>query len=370
MSQTDQRPSHPKGVGRVAGRQRVTMQDIARAAGCSQPTVSLVLNGNDSVKISEATKERVIEAARDLGYQPVERRGKDINRETPYLDGPIAFIIDNLASSPEGVHAYEGVVQAVRATGNIVLLAETGNDPELEPKVIQHFIDQNVTAIIYACVFTRGITLPQALQQTHVPVYLLNCYSDDLTFPAVIPAEIAGGHTATNELIKAGHRRIGTITGEMFMEAAVDRLAGYRNALATADLPYDEALVVEGNWLPSSGHDATLQLMALKNPPTAIFCQNDRMAIGCYEALKDLGLSVPEHVSVIGYDDDEVASHLSPPLTSMNLADRRLGRWVIEHLFHSPTQDSRRHPIMKLESELVERESIAPPPTYQELNNS
>lgn len=353
----------PRGIGKVTGRQRVTMHDIARAAGCSQPTVSIVLNANDSVKISEQTKLKVLEAARNLGYQAPALSGLKVNQHsgsTPLIDGTIAFVIDNLAASPEGVNAFNGVMQAVKATGNVVLLAETQNDPVLEPKTLNLLLDQGVAAIIYACVFTRRIEIPDMLKRAKVPVYLLNCYSDDLSMPAVIPSEVSGGHTATNALIKAGHKRIGIIVGETYQEGATSRLAGYRNALASADLPFEEDLVVEGNWLPSSGYEATQKLMKLNDPPTAIFCQNDRMAVGCYEALKELGLSIPEDVSVIGYDDDELARHLSPPLTSMNMPDRALGRWVIEHLFHGPANQSM-HPLTKLECELVERESICSP---------
>lgn len=144
------------------------------------------------------------------------------------------------------------------------------------------------------------------------------------------------------------------------MECAIGRLRGYRNALASADLPYADELKVEGNWLPSSGYEGTQQLMALAHPPTAIFCQNDRMAVGCYEALKEMHLSIPNDVSVIGYDDDEIARHVSPPLTTVNLADRAMGRWVVEQIFHGPLGQSR-HPLTKLECELVERESIAAP---------
>ncbi|MEP1209247.1 MAG: LacI family DNA-binding transcriptional regulator [Rhizobiaceae bacterium] len=363
MSDDSAALSRPKGVGRIAGRQRVTMQDIARAAGCSQPTVSFVLNQNDAVKISEQTKARVLKAAQELGYRSnavAKPKGEKPVPTQSYLDGPIAFVIDNVATSPEGVNAFDGVVQSVRAMGNIVMLAETQNDPVLEPKIIQNFLDMNCAAIIYACVFLRPVVVPEILKQTDTPVYLLNCYSDDLTFPSVIPSEIAGGHSATNALINKGHTRVGTITGEPFMECASSRTIGYRNALASADLPYAEELVVEGDWLPSSGYRGTQKLMSLPNPPTAIFCQNDRMAIGCYEALKELGYSIPDDISVIGFDDDELARHLSPPLTSMNLPTRSLGRWVIEHLFHGHPGQSR-HPLTKLECELVERDSISTP---------
>lgn len=350
----------PKNQSRKKGSGRVTMRDIARHAGCSQPTVSFVLNNNETAKISDQTKERVLGAARELGYKPVPSQSKSFDKRPGYIEGPIAFVIDTLATSPEGVHAYDGVLEAVKATGNMVLLAETRNDPVLEPKTLQYFIDQRVAAIIYACVFTRQVELPEVLRNTDIPVFLLNCYSDDLSRPAVIPGEVAGGHTATNALINAGHTDIGVITGEPFMECASGRLIGYRNALVSADLPFREELVVEGNWLPSSGFEGTKKLMALAKPPTAIFCQNDRMAVGCYEALKEMGLSIPQDVSVIGYDDDELARHLSPPLTSMNLADRSMGRWVVDQLFHGSLSNAR-HPLTKLECELVERNSIAPP---------
>ncbi|MEM1387079.1 MAG: LacI family DNA-binding transcriptional regulator [Pseudomonadota bacterium] len=339
------------------------MQDIARAAGCSQPTVSIVLNNNTTVKISDEMRARVVAAAKDLGYRPTGGKAlADLrtSREPGFADGTIGILVDNLAVSPEAVHAFDGIMQAVKSTGNVVLLAETQNDAEREPKTIQYLLDQGVSALIYACVFTRCVTVPDLLKDARIPVLLLNCYTDDHCFPAVMPSEIAGGHAATNALIKAGHDRIGIIVGEEYQEGATSRLKGYRNALASADIPFDEDLVVQGNWLPSSGYLGTQKLMSLPQPPTAIFCQNDRMAVGCYEALKELGLKIPEDISVIGYDDDELARHLSPPLTSMNLPSRAQGRWVIEHLFYG-LKDEARHPLVKLECELVERESIAAP---------
>ncbi len=350
------------GVGNVTGRQRVTMQDIARVAGCSQTTVSLVLNNNETIKISDETRARVQDAARELGYTfPTQSPKAPESTQSAFAtEGTIAFVVDDLSTSPEMVNAFAGVRQAIRKTGNLVLLAETQNNPETEPKTLQFFLDQNVAAIIYATVFTRRVNVPEILRQTSTPVFLLNCFSDDLDFPAVIPGEVAGGHTATNALIRAGHKRIATITGEPFMECAAGRTTGYRNALASADIPFDADLVVEGNWLPSSGYAATQRLMSLPSPPTAIFCQNDRMAIGCYEALKEMGLKIPDDISVIGFDDDETARHLSPPLSSMILPTRAMGRWVIDQFFHGPA-DNQRHPLVKLECELVERDSIAGP---------
>jgi len=120
-------------------------------------------------------------------------------------------------------------------------------------------------------------------------------------------------------------------------------------------------LVREGNWQPSAGYDQTNILMDLPRPPTAIFCSNDRMAVGCYEALKERGLSIPDDESVIGYDDEEVARHLSPPLTTLVLPHREMGRWVVERGFTPFSSRREKHPITKLECPLIERSSIAGP---------
>ncbi len=344
---------------RPTGRRRVTMTDIARAAGCSQPTVSCVLNANASVQISEATRARVLAAARELGYEPPTRPGLG-SVVAPVAPGFVAFVIDSLVTSPEGVVALDGVRQAVKPLGHVVVAAETGNDPVLEPTTLAMLLEQRVAGIVYACLFTRKVALPATLRDTATPVILLNCYTGELERPAVVPSEIAGGQRATAVLVAAGHRRIATVTGESFMEAARDRLKGYRRALASADIPFDPGLVLQGDWSPSAGYRATRALLALDAPPTAIFCQNDRMAIGAYEALKEAGLCIPRDMSVVGFDDDEIARHLFPPLTTLVLPLRAMGAWAIEQMLHGPRARGGKYPLTKLECELVERDSVAP----------
>jgi len=120
-------------------------------------------------------------------------------------------------------------------------------------------------------------------------------------------------------------------------------------------------LVVKGDWSASAGYEATMQLLALKERPTAIFCQNDRTAIGCYEALKEAGLSIPRDMSVLGYDDEEISRHLHPQLTTSILPHRAMGQWCIEQLDGMVHQTGKRYPITKLECPLVERQSSGVP---------
>ena len=344
-------PKAPKG--------RVTMTDIARAAGCSQATVSFVLNDTPGIRLSQQTRERVIEAARALGYSaPAFSALRTPVAASERLDGVIGFAVDQLATSPEAVVAIEGARQASWNAGNVLLVAQTLGDAVMEPRALDVLTSRGISALIYMTIFTREIVAPDYLYGLDIPVILLNCYTSDYAFPAVVPSEIAGGQSSTRHLIEHGHRRIATITGEPWMQAAQDRLKGYRRALATADIPFDPELVVEGDWSASSGYAATVKLLAMKDRPTAIFCQNDRTAIGCYEALKEAGLHIPQDISVVGYDDEEIARHLFPPLTTSILPHMAMGQWAIEQLDTPPAPGKGRYPITKLECPLVERESV------------
>lgn len=340
--------------GGRSGSKRVTMTDVARLAACSQSTVSVVLNNTPGIRISRTTRERVIKAAEDLGYEIIPGHAALTDRPRQ-----IAVIFDRIATSPEAVVSIDGAREMAWTTGHVVAVAQTLNDPEMEPTTIQAMLRNGVDAVVYATIMTRKVEVPRPLYATRVPVVLLNCYSDDRAFPSVLPGEVAGGHRATDALIKAGHRRVAVITGEMWMDAARDRLRGYRQSLATADIPYDPALVREGNWQTSAGYEHTHALLGLRHPPTAIFCSNDRMAVGCYQALKERGLSIPDDVSVIGYDDEEVARHLSPPLTTLVLPHREMGRWAIERALSLAPGPPGKQPITKLECPLIERDSIA-----------
>jgi LacI family transcriptional regulator, galactose operon repressor len=330
------------------------MTDVARLAGCSQSTVSVVLNNTPGIRISRATRERVIETAGQLGYEIIPGHAALSGRPRQ-----IGIVFDRIATSPEAVVSIDGAREAAWTTGHVVMIAQTLNVAEMEPITIEAMLRNGVDALIYATIMTRKVEVPASLYSARIPVILLNCYADDRTFPSVCPGEVAGGHRATDALIRAGHRRIAIITGEMWMDAARDRLRGYRQALATADIPYDPGLVREGNWQTSAGFEHTNALMTLKNPPTAIFCSNDRMAVGCYEALKETGRAIPDDVSVIGYDDEEVARHLSPQLTTLVLPHREMGRWAIERALSMPSNgEVKKYTVAKLECPLIERSSI------------
>jgi LacI family transcriptional regulator len=175
---------------------------------------------------------------------------------------------------------------------------------------------------------------------------------------SIVPGEVGGGHAATDVLIRAGHRRIGFVNGEASMEAARHRLRGYRQALAIADLPFDADLVREGNWQPLSGYEATRELVSLAHPPTAIFCANDLMAVGCYDALRELCLKIPDDIAVMGYDDREIAQHLHPPLSTVLLPHFEMGSIAADLLMDAAAGSISRPLQIRVECPTVMRKSV------------
>ena len=331
---------------------RVTMQDVAREAGVSQSTVSFVLNGNSDVRIGRETQARVLDAATRLGY-----RHRSGIRARARNQGPfVGFMIDEIATSIFASISIEGAHEAAWSAGHVLDIAMTGGNREYEEAVLDRWVQDGVAGVIYGSILTRRVTPPKPLYDLNA--VLLNCHSDLDPLPAVVPSETLGGYAATEALIQAGFRRIAHISGEAWMEAAVDRSEGYRNALTSHGLRIDPDLIVEGNFLPSGGYAATKALLALKQRPDAIFCANDLTAIGTYQAIAEAGLRIPDHIGVIGYDDQEIARQLTPPLSTVLLPHREMGEWAVDFLLTRETQKSRRVQTFKLECPVVRRQSF------------
>lgn len=339
------------------------MTDIAKAVGVSQSTVSLVLNDAAGAKFSEATRAKVHDAARALGYRLTGRApvAPPVARSPRNL---IVYLADEISTSPHPVVNIDGARDAAWERGYVLAVYSTHGNAEIEAQVLRSVLAMpNLLGVIYATVYTRKVTVPEALRDVHA--VLLNCYTSDHSYSSVVPAEVVGGHTATEYLLSHGHRRIGFINGEPWQDAAKDRIKGYRQALATAGVPFDEALARDGDWSSGLGFEHTLSLMREPNPPTAIFCANDLTAIGAIEALKQLGLRVPEDVSVLGYDDQEIARHTHPPLSTVVLPNYELGRWAVETLLQEHENHEAGAPlrkrIVKLDGPLIERTSVTAP---------
>jgi LacI family transcriptional regulator len=343
---------------------RATMTDVAKAAGVSQSTVSAIMNNMPGTRLAQSTRDKVLRTAEEMGYSLPRRVAPPRPSVEPNV---IGYLVDEISTRPYPLVGMDGAQDAAWEEGCVITTLVTRNNIEQAAATIAALVKHpSLLGIVYSTIFTRDVEVPEALHG--LPLVLLNCYSPNNSFTCVLPGDVGGGQAGAEYLISQGHQRIGFINGEAWRDAAVERLKGYRRALATADLPFDPNLVRSGDWMPGSGFDQTLSLMKEARPPTAIFCANDLMAVGAMEALRQLGLRVPEDVSVMGYDDQEMSRHTHPPLTTLELPSYEMGRTAVEFLMQQIAQptNTRRQKI-KIDYPLVVRQSVAPPPSTAPL---
>lgn len=333
---------------------RPTMIDIGERAGVSQATVSLVLNRVANARVAEATRQRVLDAAEALGYRKGPQHHVPENKTRV-----IGLLIDEVTTTPFATPFIEGAREEAALQDVVVATFSTRGDPKLEALALDMLLQHQIIGVLYASLVTRPAEPPERLRD--VPTVMVNCYDKARRYPSVVPADVTGGFAATEALLKAGHRRIGHLAGESWIKAAEDRERGYRQALASWDVPVDEALILRGGWTIPGGRELTLRVLDTPNPPTAIFAFNDRMAVGAYDALRSRGLRVPDDVSVVGFDDEDISAYLDPPLSTMVLPHEEMARWAVGALLDEqlPAPASRR---IKIECPLVSRASIGPVP--------
>lgn len=305
---------------------RITMKDVARAAGVSQSTVSFVLNGTQDMRIAAETRARVLAVAEQVGYRP-RAAGRPASLGAQRV---IGVMVDEIATSPFAAISIEAMQERAWASGVMLEVVMTGGDAGYEAAILRKWAADRVDGVVYASILTREAAVPDGLAR-HRTV-LLNCHDAGRRYASIVPAERRGGEAATLALIATGARRIAFIAGEPWMEASTQRQEGYARALQHAGRAVDPTLIATGNFMPSGGRTATLRLMAGATPPDAIFCANDLMALGAYEALKELGVRVGSEVAVMGYDDQELAQHLEPPLSTVVLPHREMGQIAADRL--------------------------------------
>jgi LacI family transcriptional regulator len=278
---------------------RVTSHDIAREAGVSQSTVSRALRGDP--RVAPETSERVREVARKLRYAPNAAARSLITDQTR----TVAVIITEI-KNPFYPQLLDALHDELSLSGyRAVLLNERSDTHTSEhpaPEIQRGAVDGVVCVSL-----PLASKLPRMLTAHGMPVVLLNRTIDDPDPDRVVSDNVAGGALAAEELLALGHRRIGMIAGPQSASTGRDRAAGFRAALERAGHPLDEALVRTSDFSHQGGYQWATDLLRAPQRPTAIFCGNDVIAFGLLDAAKRLGLSVPDELSVIGYDDIEMA---------------------------------------------------------------
>jgi LacI family transcriptional regulator len=308
-----------------------TIIDVARQSGVSYSTVSRALNGYEFVK--PATREKVLRAAEKLGYVP--------NQQARSLAGGRSNLIGILVPGLDNGYISEiirGIDEELAQSNYNLILYTTHRHHGRESIYVATIMNGAADGLLLVVPFISTPYL-NALRQQNFP-YVLIDQSDTTEQSAVVHAtNWQGAYDATRYLIELGHQRIGFITGLVELNSAVERLEGYRAALADAQIPADDTLIAEGDFRERGGYRAAQKLLDLREAPTAIFASNDLSAIGTMEAIRQRGLHVPEDISVIGFDDIPQASTAYPMLTTVHQPLDQMGRvavrMLLEHIDNS-----------------------------------
>lgn len=327
-----------------------TIYEVAEMAGVSLATVSRVLN--DSGKVTEKTRLKVEAAMKKLGYRPnlmaqslASNRSNSVGILVPELHGP--FFGEMLSS----------IEQELRKEGKHVIITAGHSDSEREMEGIEFLASRGCDALI---LFVFAITNERikALWESTMPVVVIGRLVPGMEDDCVSLDNETGGYIATKSLIDSGHSRLACITGPLWKNDGQERLAGYKRALQEYGLDFNEQLVVEGDYEELSGREGMQQLLQKDIPFTGLICANDVMAAGAIATAREQGMTIPDDLSVVGFDNVLFTRYMHPKLSTIdypiNVMGQMAARCVLRDIYGKASDSIQ----CRFEPKLVQRESI------------
>lgn len=333
------------------------MVDVARLADVSVATVSAVVNAKPGV--SGALTRRVRDAMAALDYHP-DHVARSLKVGRTHVIGMVIPDITN----PFFLEVVQGLETEALNQGYSVILCNSGGDPQRERSQLSMLFSRRVDGVVLAC--TDSSSAYDRLIRRRFPLVFIDRVPAGLARASVVSDNVAGAYDATRHLIDLGHRRIAIIAGDLRLSSGVDRVEGFRKAMQEAHVPVREDYFRQGDFQTASGYRCGLELLRLKEPPTAIFACNNKMTLGLVRAIGELRVPCPQDVSVLGFDDFEWASNFSPKLTAVAQPTHEIGSQAMKMLLgrlagpETETETSS-DSLVVLKTELRVRESTAPP---------
>ncbi|MDF2155189.1 LacI family DNA-binding transcriptional regulator [Vibrio sp. CAU 1672] len=327
----------------------ITIKEVSELAKVSQSTVSRALNGHPTVK--EANRKKVFDAIEKLGYKPnafaqalASSRSNSIGMLVGSLDGPFYGPL---------MHNAENTVRQ----NNIHLIVTSGQESHTRERDSVNFLrSKQVDGLIIHSDTLSDDELIEVIKQSPATV-ILNRYIPEVADNCIYIDNELGGYLATKHMLEQGHTKVACITGQMSKIDSRDRLQGYRNALAEYGISYDANLIVEGRFDHDGNHDAARRLLDRDPEISAVFCQNDNIAIAVYDVAAERGLIIGRDLSVVGFDNDTHSQHVRPRLTTVNFPVREMGCEAAKGVMAMVNKQT--YPLKhKLTPELVVRDSV------------
>lgn len=330
----------------------VTIKDVAKKANVSITTVSRVLN--DKPDVNGDTKEKIKKIIDELNYKPNDiARGLVLNKTNT-----IGLIIPDIAN-PFFPGVARGVEDIAREFNYSVIYSNTGNDEDKEKEAIELLKSKRVDGMIVSLsVNQKNKNLLNKLEEEDFPVVQIDRKIPNINTPAVVVDNIRSSVKVINYLKNFGHTKIGHITGNLDVVPSRDRLKGFKQALNESGLKIKNEWIKEGDYSKDSGYQCMKKILVLEERPTAVFVANDLMALGAYQAIQEKGYKVPEDISIIGHDDIELASLVSPKLTTINQPKYKLGENAVRLLIKKINNSNVIYDDIVLSTKLVIRDSV------------
>ncbi len=333
---------------------RPTMAEIAREACVAVSTVSKVLNGHTDISVK--TRQTVERLLAERGYQRPRTARGGRRRRTGLVD-----LVINELDSVWGQSILTGVEEAVGEAGLALVVTAVHNRQSLTRRWVESLLARGSEGAILVLA-ERAEQQHEDLRRRNLPFVIVDAVNQPSPgTPSIGATNFAGGYAAAEHLASLGHRRIAAIGGPEQFQCTRARIAGYRAALETAGLPADRQLTRYGNFHHDGGLRAAQELLALPDPPTAVFAGSDQQAAGVYEAVRRAGRSIPGDVSVVGFDDLNFAEWTAPPLTTIRQPLHEMGVAAARTLLRIINGERIESPRIELSTELIMRDSTAAP---------
>ncbi|PHM39706.1 sucrose operon repressor ScrR [Xenorhabdus mauleonii] len=329
-----------------------TMKDVARLAGVSTSTVSHVINENRYV--SDGVKKKVNAAIDELNYAP-SALARSLKIKQTKTIGMLVTASDNSFYS----EVVRGVERSCYERGYSLILCNTEGSVSRMIRSMETLLQRRVDGLLIMCSETHRLSDDVFRRYPSVPMVIMDWSPFESSNDIIKDNSLQGGEMATNYLIERGFRKIACITGPKDKTLASLRLAGYRKAMQNAGLEIPAGYEIYSDFEFAGGLSSMQQLLQLPEPPEALFAGNDAMAIGAYQALYQAGLSVPDDISIIGYDDIAITSYLIPPLTTVHQPKDELGKLAIDSLLYRMDNPESEPKELVLTPKLIERSSVA-----------
>ncbi|MGI9948731.1 substrate-binding domain-containing protein [Vibrio hyugaensis] len=329
-----------------------TMKDIAKLAGVSTSTVSHVINKTRFV--SEEISERVNNAAKELNYYAPSALARSLKVNRTKTIGMLV----TTSTNPFFGEVVKGVERSCYHKGYSLILCNTEGDNERMRESINTLLQKRVDGLILMCSSLEGERIDVFERYPDIPVVVMDWGPMLFTSDKIQDNSLRGGYLAAKYLIDCGHKEIGCITGPLIKHQAQMRYEGYKRAMIEADLEFNANWIVESDFECEGGYQAFKKMAARGILPSSIFVSNDMMAMGVINAANELGIQIPEQLSIIGYDDIHIAKFMSPSLTTIHQPKYRLGQAAVETLLRKLNDKSDESQVVQLEPTLVERKSV------------